>query len=651
MFSSNTSQVSGDQVFIEDVFSTWLYTGTGSSLTINNGIDLSTKGGLVWGKDRTNNASNHILIDTNRWSAGNNALLYSNLTNSQQGYTQAITAFSTTGFTLGTGTGVGGNNASGTNYVSWTFRKQPKFFDVVTWTGNNTAGRNINHSLGSTPGFIIIKCTSTGGSADYNWVVYHRSLGATQALFLNTTAAQQTLGNTFANTEPTSTQFTLGAGTYVNETGQSYVAYLFAHNAGGFGLTGTDNVISCGSFTTPASGDTTVTLGWEPQWILFKRSDGVENWRIYDNMRGLSYASNGDARLFPNTSGAESLGDVANLTPTGFVVQGGTDLSYNATYIYVAIRRGPMKTPTTGTSVFSPAAQAGGSSMTTNFPADLFIGQVRGGSGSTSVFDRMRSNSTTRYAQLNISSTAAENTGTNFGVSFQSNTSVTDNWFGSGSNIAYWNFRRAPGFFDVVCYRGTGVNNTAVDHNLSVTPELIIIKRRDTAANWRAFSNFGASNYRAGYLDLDWALSTVTYAGGDGIWAQPTSTTFRVDGGGGVNGSGGTHVAYLFASCPGVSKVGSYTGNGSSQTIDCGFTGGARFFLVKRTDSTGDWWVYDSARGITAPADPALRLNSTAAEVTSADAVDPTSVGIVVNQEATCNINVSSATYIYLAIA
>jgi hypothetical protein len=110
-------------------------------------------------------------------------------------------------------------------------------------------------------------------------------------------------------------------------------------------------------------------------------------------------------------------------------------------------------------------------------------------------------------------------------------------------------------------------------------------------------------------------------------------------------------VAYLFASCPGVSKVGSYTGNGSSQTIDCGFTGGARFFLVKRTDSTGDWWVYDSARGITAPADPALRLNSTAAEVTSADAVDPTSVGIVVNQEATCNINVSSATYIYLAIA
>ena len=100
-----------------------------------------------------------------------------------------------------------------------------------------------------------------------------------------------------------------------------------------------------------------------------------------------------------------------------------------------------------------------------------------------------------------------------------------------------------------------------------------------------------------------------------------------------------------------MSKVGSYTGNGSSQTIDMGFASGARFFLVKRTDSTGNWWVYDSTRGITAPADPALALNSTAAEVTSADAVDPTNVGLIVNQEATCNINVSGATYIYLGIA
>jgi hypothetical protein len=115
--------------------------------------------------------------------------------------------------------------------------------------------------------------------------------------------------------------------------------------------------------------------------------------------------------------------------------------------------------------------------------------------------------------------------------------------------------------------------------------------------------------------------------------------------------AGGTYVAYLFASAPGVSKVGSYTGNGSSQTINCGFTAGARFFLVKRTSATGDWWVWDSARGITAPADPALALNNAAVEVTSTDSVDPTGVGIIVNQDATTNINVNGATYIFLAIA
>ena len=102
---------------------------------------------------------------------------------------------------------------------------------------------------------------------------------------------------------------------------------------------------------------------------------------------------------------------------------------------------------------------------------------------------------------------------------------------------------------------------------------------------------------------------------------------------------------------PGVSKVGSYTGNGSSQTINCAFTTGARFVLIKRTDSTGGWLVWDSARGIVAGNDPYLALNSTAAQVTSDDSVDTDNTGFVVNQVAASNINVNAATYIFLAIA
>ena len=118
-----------------------------------------------------------------------------------------------------------------------------------------------------------------------------------------------------------------------------------------------------------------------------------------------------------------------------------------------------------------------------------------------------------------------------------------------------------------------------------------------------------------------------------------------------ISGAGILYVAYLFASCPGVSKVGSYTGNGSSQTINCGFTGGARFVLIKRTDSTGAWYVWDSARGIVAGNDPYLLLNSTAAEVATDDSLDTNSTGFIVNQDAATNINVSSASYIFLAIA
>ena len=98
-----------------------------------------------------------------------------------------------------------------------------------------------------------------------------------------------------------------------------------------------------------------------------------------------------------------------------------------------------------------------------------------------------------------------------------------------------------------------------------------------------------------------------------------------------------------------MSKVGTYTGTGATQTISCGFTGGARYVLIKRTDSTGDWWVWDTARGMVAGTDPRLPYNSTAAE-TNANWVYTTTGGFqIVTSDAT--VNASGGTYIYLAIA
>jgi hypothetical protein len=633
MFSAagkTAAAVSTAANYIEDVFSTYLYTGTGSTQTITNGIDLSTKGGLVWVKNRSS-AYTHVLVDTVR---GTDKVLCSNNANAEQtGDPGFVTQFNTNGFAIGDQARV---NLSSSNFVSWTFREQPKFFDVVTYTGNGTAGRTISHSLGSVPGCIIIKKTSD----TENWGVYHRSLGNTQSLALNLTNAA---GAGFWNsTTPTSTVFTIGNQGQVNDNGQTYVAYLFAHDAGGFGLTGTDNVISCGSFTTDGSGNATVSLGYEPQWVLIKQTDGADNWYLNDNMRGMAVSGN-QPNLSPNLSAAEQAGGY-NTYPnaTGFTASVGIA---SKNYIYIAIRRGPMKTPTTGTSVFDPEAVNGSTAFTTGFPVDLAMFGVKVGSvDNFMTFDRLRGS----LAYLKTTSTAAEGTTTStYETVFDNNTGSNYKWWSNTNALIGWNFRRAPGFFDVVCYTGTGSART-INHNLGVAPELMIVKRRNDIANWTIYLA-SVGNDKAMNFDTAAPFSDPTGV----VWnlTTPTSTVFSVGTNDRVNGSGSTYVNYLFASCPGVSKVGSYTGTGTTLQIDCGFTGGARFVLIKRTDSTGDWYCWDSSRGIVSGNDPYLLLNSTAAEVTNTDYVDTYSAGFEISSTAPAAINANGGTFVFLAVA
>ena len=624
--------------YIEEVFSTYLYTGNGSTQTITNGIDLSTKGGLVWTKSRSVGGSNG-LYDTAR---GIYKYITSNATGSQQDFNPSgLTAFGSTGFSVNDDSfGSYAINGTGITYVSWTFRKQPKFFDVVTYTGNATA-RTIAHSLGSVPGCIIVKSTTSVS----NWYVYHRSLATNQALKLNSTAAIETATTLWNNTAATSTEFSVGTAGDTNGNGQTFVAYLFAHDAGGFGLTGTDNVISCGSFTTDGSGNATVSLGYEPQVLISKRITSTGDWRIIDIMRGWPVDSAHET-LYPNTSGAATQNNIQRPLSTGFTHVGGDT---SATYIYIAIRRGPMKVPTLGTSVFSPTyttSSATPLTVTTNFPVDLSLNRATSASP-TWVFSRLtgaNSNTaaSTTSSYLQTSSTAAESTPSVNGDSMQSNTALIDvNWnAGDSTPKIYLNFRRAPGFFDEVCYTGTGAG-TLVNHNLAVKPELIIYKSRSAVDDWPVNYTTNSSFYYYLYLNTTVASSPI---GVDTDMTSTTITPFR-------DGSGVTYVAYLFATCAGVSKVGSYTGTATTKQIDCGFTAGARFVLIKRTDSTGDWYVWDSARGIVAGNDPYLLLNSTAAEVTSTDYVDTYSAGFEISSTAPAAINASGGSFIFLAIA
>ena len=649
MFSANSSQVTDDKLFVEDVFSTYLYTGNGGTQTITNGIDLAGKGGLVWVKNRTTSAYDHYVVDT---VTGN--LSYPLATNSTRGKTFDFTPYSyvsslnSNGFSLAVGAGDKNDvNASGQNYASWTFREAPKFFDIVTYTGNSTSGgptRTLSHNLGVAPGMVIIKCTTTG----YAWVAWHRSAAGNG--YLNTTAAFADDGYGITVTA-TTVSFVAGNGA-TNANGDQYVMYLFAHD------TASDGLIQCGLFTGDGTGSSAANaLGWEPQVLLIKRIDSIGDWQFFDSMRGFSVgttATNLPAQvLYPNLASAE----VSVTNQFGPTAKGFLDAGYGAPYqaVYIAIRRGPMRTPTLGTSVFAPSTRTGTGTTTivssTTFPPDLLITKQRTASEGGTWFDRLRG----RAKSLLSSGTGAElttTTTTNDLISFNMNgitvganaeAAVNTN----GAAIVDWNFRRAPGFMDEVCYTGTGVLGRTVAHNLGVAPEMIIVKRRSAANDWGVYHS-ALGNTKLIYLNYNLTPYTAI-----NWWnnTTPTASVFTVGDQNENNASGSTYVSYLFASCPGVSKVGSYTGNGSSQTINCAFAAGARFVMIKRTDSTGDWYVWDTARGIVAGNDPHLSLNTTAAEVTTDDTIDTDSSGFVVNQVAATNVNVNAATYIYLAIA
>jgi hypothetical protein len=301
-----------------------------------------------------------------------------------------------------------------------------------------------------------------------------------------------------------------------------------------------------------------------------------------------------------------------------------------------------MKTPEAGTEVYAASTrQSTEPGYVSNFPVDFAFVTNKTGASNRSVGTRLLG-----ATNLKMNTTDAETSASTNEFDYN------NGWYsftGANTDVPSWMFKRAPGFFDVVCYTGTG-SATTVTHNLGVAPELIIVKPRDQALGWPVWNStiYAANADNIMYLNETGGQQQVGT-----MWnsSSPTSTSFPVGTNARTNGSAKTFVAYLFATLAGVSKVGTYTGNGSSQTINCGFTSGARFVLIKRTDSSSDWVVFDSLRGIVSGNDPYLALNTDGAEVTDKDAVDTDSTGFVVNETTGPNINTNSATYIYLAIA
>jgi hypothetical protein len=333
--AGQTVTASSTTVFADEpAFSTAIYAGNGIRRSINTGIDLLGSGGLVWMKARTGSANEHILCDSER----SNGLSQGLITNTASKGVNAAGTFislNSDGHDLVTQTYI---NDTGVNYVNWTFRKAPTFFDIQTYTGNGVAGHQIPHQLTTAPGMMIIKNTSETGV----WLVYHKELGATKYMALNQTDAEFTGSVAWNNTEPTENVFTLGTSGAANNSGNEYVAYLFADTPG---------LIKCGSYTGKGASGQSVPCGLLPEWVLVKNRSKAADWIVCDLARG------NEAVLKPNLADAEGSAELF-LVGDGFYVEpnsGAETNDLNDEYIFIAIAKDAAAPPSAATGTVASA--------------------------------------------------------------------------------------------------------------------------------------------------------------------------------------------------------------------------------------------------------------------------------------------------------
>ena len=312
-------------------FDVLTYTGTGSAQSITG---LSFQPDFVWLK-RTSQAADHCLSDSVRGfgASGSSKLIYSSVTNAEEtGNTQIITSFNSNGFTLGTN---GLINGSGHSHVAWCWKaggaassntdgtitssvsaNASYGFSICTYTGNNTSGASVGHSLNAVPALIILKDRSSA----YNWQVYHKSFaGTSNSIVLNSSSGIDTgSGSIWNSTTPTSTVFSIGNSVGVNKSGDNYVAYVWSEIAG---------FSKFGSFSHPST--TSIDFGFTPRFWLVKETDGTTPWYIFDAER-----DNFDDPLFANTSGTAGSGFAFTVSGTTISWIGGSFASGN--YIYAA---------------------------------------------------------------------------------------------------------------------------------------------------------------------------------------------------------------------------------------------------------------------------------------------------------------------------
>ena len=436
---------------------------------------------------------------------------------------------------------------------------------------------------------------------------------------------------------------------------------------------------------TGASGNTVVT-GFEPAFVMVKRSSGTGNWEMFDNKRDTENPRN--KVLFANLSNAEQ--DLTPFEPkiidfveNGFILQddasdltGGTNFNISGqSYIYMAFAADPTAVEPTLEDSFNTVLWTGnGSSQNitgVGFQPDLTWVKSRSINYDHQLHDSVRGPGYGLLSNL----TAAENfynTITSFdsdgftvnassfiGTNANGQTFVAWNWKGAeipainsnGSIPSVVSANPAAGF-SIVSYTnttsGTADSNYTVGHGLSSAPELIITKVRNVDGyRWTTYNSFNGTGQ---YMALNETRASTAFSRAFPV--APNSSVFTLDEAW-PHPVGGDAITYCFHSVPGFSKFGSYVGTGSVGNIQTlGFE--PAFILIKRTDNVDNWWIYDNKRDTTNPNTETLMPNSTSAEYSGSPYTDLNFLSngfepIGTDLQAVNNGN--GATYIYMAFA
>ena len=618
--------------YIEDVFTQTDYMGNDSSgHVINQGFDYTTDGGMALIKSITNNRGG-IIVSTESGGLngdGSSKVLHLHMGNGYKNETGSIT-LTNTGITYGDG-GAYWNEGHGFSITS--FKKAPGFFDIVQFSGNSTA-RAISHNLGTVPGMIWLKRTSGAGDVGDFWV-YHKQVTSNPNQYFslrNNNPRQTDSPNLWDVSQMTTSSFGVGTNDKTNGTGNDYIAFLFSDGDDQtWGPNQDESIIKCGSYTgngsTNEGNPKSSGVGFEVSWHLNKpvnNTGGTTDWAVVNDMLGyggrlMTGTTPGRQVWYMNTDGATASNQYFGYNSiTGpQMIETNVNVS-SQEYFYLSIRRMGQKPITTAAEAFYKTDAISSSTVP---PGNFRIptAWINANRKAGLLFEK-RENSSNDYswgARLQGGKYWNSDSDNGHGNNSQFKWGGMGNITGYNTNHKGTMWPRVKGYFDVQEFEGKNQTIT-VDHELGVVPDMIWIKCGaanlmvsspsidNNGTSWTSCMNIGAlsgsgsmNQSRQDELGYGWTAGV-----------DPTATTITLNGStnanqykwsNGINSSPpNLNVMYLFKTIPGISKVGRVqcTGSGGGVGVDCGFTNGVAFLIVKRVNGggggTSDWWCTTS---------------------------------------------------------